>query len=105
MKRVLTIQRIKLLISVVTRSLKVRRIFRYHVSNKLLSTKNYAHDVLLLFYRFRDEEEFLSCFPPTYQNKLQEKGFQEVVNIKKIKFKSYIHVLDHAFFAISWEPD
>ena len=56
--------------------------------NKLLSPEKFAHHVLLLFYPFRDEKELLSGFPPPlYQNKLQEEGVQDVVNINKIKFE------------------
>ena len=43
--------------------------------------------MLLLFYPFRDEKELLLGFPPLYQNKLQEEGVQDVVNINKIKFE------------------
>ena len=68
-------KKIKLIISGETkRGRKVRRILRYHVSNKLLSPEKFADHVLLLFYQFRDEKELLSGFPPLYQNKLQGQG-------------------------------
>ena len=53
--------------------------------------------MLLLFYPFGDEKELLSGFPPLYQNKLQEEGVQNVVNINKIKFEPYGDLIDQAF--------
>ena len=44
---------------------KVRRIRRYHVPNKLLSSGKFAH-VLLLLYSFRGEKDLLSGFPPLH---------------------------------------
>ena len=35
---------------------KVRQILRYHVSNKLLVPKEFAHHMLFLFFPFRDEK-------------------------------------------------
>ena len=69
MKSVLTLKKIKLMISgEAMRHRKVRQ-----MPNKLLSPKKFAHHVLLLFLPFRDEKHLLSGFPPLYQNKLQEK--------------------------------
>ena len=51
---------------------KVRRILPHHVPNRLLSPEKFAHQVMLLFFPFRDENRLLSGFPPLYQNKLQE---------------------------------
>ena len=73
---------------------KVRRILRYHVPNKILYPEKFAHHVLLLFYPFRDEKELLSGLPPLYQNKLQEQGAQDIVNINKIKFEPYCDLVD-----------
>ena len=73
---------------------KVRRILRYHVPNKILYPEKFAHHVLLLFYPFRDEKELLSGLPPLYQNKLQEQGAQDIVNINKIKFEPYCALVD-----------
>ena len=53
--------------------------------------------MLLLFYPFRDEKELLSGFPPLYQNKLQEEGVQNVVNINKINFEPYGDLVDQDF--------
>ena len=39
----------------------------------------------------------LSGCPPLYQNKLQEKGVQDIVNRKKIKFESYGNLVDQTF--------
>ena len=65
-------QKTKLTISGETiRCGKAERILRYHVPNKLLSPERFAHHSLLLFYPFRDRNEF---FPPIYQNKLQEEA-------------------------------
>ena len=72
---------------------KVRRILRYHVPNKILYPEKFAHHVLLLFYPFRDEKELLSGLPPLYQNKLQEQGAQEIVNINKIKFEPHFDLV------------
>ena len=82
------------------RCLKVRPILRYHVPNKLLSPEKFTHHVLLLFCLFRDEKELLSGFSPKYQNKLQEEGIQDVVNIKKMKTKPYGDLVDHDLMRI-----
>ena len=50
-------------------------------------SRKIGRHMLLLFYPFRDEKELLLGFPPLYQNKLQEEGVQDVVNINKIKFE------------------
>ena len=63
----------------------------------LISVYHVPHHVLLLFYPFRDEKELLSGFPPLYQNKLQEEGVQDVVNINKIKFEPYGDLVDQDF--------
>ena len=76
---------------------KVRRILRYHVPNKLLSSEKLAHHVLLLFYLFRYEKDLLSCFPPMYQNKLQEEQVKDVTNINKMKFEPCGDLVDQAF--------
>ena len=36
----------------------------------------------------------LSGLPPLYQNKLQEQGVQDIVNINKIKFEPYGDLVD-----------
>ena len=51
---------------------KIRGILQFDVPNKLLSSKRFAHHVLLLFYPFKDERELLSGFPPLYQSKMQQ---------------------------------
>ena len=62
----------------------------------LSSEKNFSH-VLLLFYPFRDEKELLSGVSPLHQNKLQEQGVQNVVNINKISFEPYSDVVHPLF--------
>ena len=76
---------------------KVKRILRYHVPNEVLCPEKFAHHVLLLFCPFRDERELLSGFRPMYQNKLQEQGVQDVVNINKIKFEPHGDLVDKAY--------
>ena len=86
MKSVLTPQ--KLMISGRTmRCRKARRIlrYRYHVSKKLFSPEKFAHNVLLLFYPFRDEKELSSDFPTIYNKTLQDKGVEDVENTINIK--------------------
>ena len=39
----------------------------------------------------------LSGFRPIYQNKLQEQGIQDVVNVSKINFKPYGNLVDQTF--------
>ena len=53
--------------------------------------------VLLLLYLFRDEKELLSDFIPLYQNKLQEHGVQDVVNINKINFEPCGDLVDESY--------
>ena len=65
---------------------KVQRILQYNKPNKLLSPEKFAHDVMLLFFPFRDEKQLLSAYPPMHQTKLQEQGVQDVVNRDKMKF-------------------
>ena len=43
----------------------------------------------------------LSGFPPIYQNKLQEQGVQDVVNINKIKFEPHGDFVDRAYLRFS----
>ena len=76
---------------------KVRRTLRYHVPNKISHPKQFVHHVLLLFYPFRDKKELLSGLPPLYQNKLQEQGVQDIVNINKIKFEPYGDLVDQVY--------
>ena len=52
---------------------------------------------LLLFYLLRDAKELLHRFPSMYQNKLQEEGVQDVVNVRKIKFEPFGDLSDQAF--------
>ena len=75
----------------------MRRILRYHVSNKFLSPEIFAHHVMLFFFLFKDEKQLLSGCPPLYQNKLQEQGIQDVVVRKKIKFEPHGDLVDQAF--------
>ena len=53
--------------------------------------------VLLLLYLFRDEKELLSDFIPLYQNKFQEHGVQDVVNINKINFEPCGDLVDESY--------
>ena len=53
--------------------------------------------MLLLFYPFRDRKDLLSGLPSMYQNKLQEEGVQNVVNVNKIKFEPYGGLVDQVF--------
>ena len=76
---------------------KVRRILRYHTPNRILSSEKFAHHVLVLFYLFRGEKELLSGFPPFYQNKMQEQGAQDIVNINKTKFEPYGDLVDQGY--------
>lgn len=64
--------------------------------NKLSSPETFPHHVLLLFYPFRDEKELLSGFPPLYQNQLQERGVQDVVNTIRIKSELHGDLVDQA---------
>ena len=73
---------------------KVRQIVRCLVPNKLLFPEKFAHHVLLKFYPFIDEKELLSGFPPIYENKLQNEGVQDFVNINKMKFEPYDDLAD-----------
>ena len=38
-----------------------------------------------------------SGFSPTYQNKMQEEGAQNIVNVNKIKFEPYCDFADQGF--------
>ena len=71
---------------------KARRILRSHVSNKLLSLEKFAH------YAFKDEKELFPDFLLMYQNKLQEQGVQDAININKITFEPYSDLVDQFFF-------
>ena len=56
-----------------------------------------CHHLVLLLLPFRDEVEFLSVFPPMYQNKLQEEGVQDFVNINKMKYEPYHDLVGQPF--------
>ena len=51
---------------------------------------------MILFFPFRDKK-LLSGFPPLYQNKLEGKGFQDMVNRNKIKFETYSDLIVPVF--------
>ena len=51
---------------------------------------------MILFFPFRDKK-LLSGFPPLYQNKLEEQGFQDDVNRSKVKLEPYGDLTDQAF--------
>ena len=88
----------KLISSGVTmRCPKIRRNLGHHVPNKLLSSEDFIHHVMLLFYPFSDENELLSDCPPLYQYKIQEQEVQDVVTGNKIKFEPYGDLVDQAF--------
>ena len=57
---------------------------KFPAQNNLLIMSSFF--LFFFFCRFWDERELLSGFPPMYQNKLQEQGIHDVVNINKIKF-------------------
>ena len=63
--------------------------------NKILSPEIFAHRLLIFF--IRSEMKSFSGFPPMYQNKLQEEGVQDIVNINKMKFEPYGDLVDQAF--------
>ena len=46
----------------------------------------------------------LSSFPALYQNKLQEKGVQDVANRNKIKFEPYGDLVDQVFSQFNENP-
>ena len=75
---------------------KVRRILQNHVPNKFLSPEKFSEHVLLLIYLSKDEKELLLDFPPMYQNKLQNQGVKDVLNINKIKFEPCGDLVDEA---------
>ena len=59
---------------------KVKRILQYHMPNNFLSPEKFTHHVMLLFFPFRDEKQFLSGCPPLCQNKLREQLVQDFEN-------------------------
>ena len=72
----------------------VRQTLWYYKPNKVLTPEKFAHHVFILFYPYSDEKELLSGCPPLYQNKLQEKEVQAVINISKINFEPYADLVD-----------
>ena len=70
---------------------KVRRVLRYHTSNK------YPHHLLLLFYPFRSENELLGGISHTYQGKFSEDGVTELVHNNPRKFEPYAELVDEAY--------
>ena len=46
-------------------------------------------------------KELLSVCPPLYQNKLQEQGLQDIINMKKMKLEPYGALVDQAFYQFS----
>ena len=50
-----------------------------------------------MFYPFRDEKELLSGFSTLHQNKHGGQRVQVVANMNKIKFESYVDLVDQAF--------
>ena len=54
----------------------------------------------ILFFPLR-YKKLLSGFPPLYQNKLEEKGFQDIVNRNKIKFEPYSDLIVPVFLNLT----
>lgn len=54
---------------------KLRRIFLYHESNKILYPEKFAHYLLLLFHPFTDQTVLLSECPPSCQKSFYNLAF------------------------------
>ena len=52
----------------------------FSTSNKSREYENYAHNLLLLFYPFRNEANFTVDMPPGYTDKFEEPGIIDTVN-------------------------
>ena len=55
---------------------KLRQIFQYHMSNKVLSLKKFAHRVLVFLYPFRDEKKLLSSSSNVSKPVVREKSLK-----------------------------
>ena len=76
---------------------KVTRILQYHMPNKLLYPEKFTHHVMLLFFKYRDEKQFLSGCPPLYQNNLREQLVPDFENGNKINLNHMVTYLIKLF--------
>ena len=72
---------------------------------KETSPEEYAHNMLFMYYPFRDEKVLLSENPPTYVSKLSEPGVIDVVNQNYSLFETFATIVDDAFLRISCDID
>ena len=89
---------------------KAELVLQYHVPNKFKDPKGYAHHLLFMFYRFRDECELKVGKPSSYSSKLSETGVLEIVNSNKSLVEPYSDLVNAAFLNYraditpSWDP-
>ena len=73
---------------------KVRPILRYHVPNQLFSPIKFAIMCCFHFICSEMKKKTLTRFPSMYQNKLQEEGVQDVVNMNIVKSEPFGDLVD-----------
>ena len=83
---------------------KTPYVLQYYVPNKETKSE-YAHHMLFMYYRFRDEKELLSDNLPTYANKIWEPGVIDLINQNSYLVEPFAIIVDNAFLRLSSGTD
>ena len=89
---------------------KVEFVLRYHVPNKHKDPEAYAHNLFLMFYHFRSEEQLKAGESLSYNAKLLDARVINVINENKSLLEPFSEMADEAFLHFrseltpSWDP-
>ena len=92
---------VKLLSNEKMKCCKTPYFLQYYAPNKETKPKEYAHNMLLMYYSFRDEKELLSGNPSTYASKLSEPGVIDLVNQNYSLVEPFATIIDNVFLRLS----
>ena len=80
-------------------------VLQYYVPNKETKSKEYAHQILFMYYPFRDEKQLISVNPPTYASKHSKLGVIDLVNQNYSLVEPFATIADNAFLRLSSDID
>ena len=70
---------------------------QFYVPNQQNQPEGYAHEMLFMYYPFRNENDLKSGNPPTYSNKLRESNVISLVNQNRARVEPFATIIDDAF--------
>ena len=85
--------------------LQMPYVLQYYVPNKETKSEEYAHQMLFMYYPFRDEKQLLTGNPPTYASKHSNPGVIDLVNQNYSLVKPFATIVDNAFLRLSSDID